>query len=266
MVFEKASYREVLTEVLGASGTRSGLRSALAKALGCQTAYISQVLSGDANLNLEQGLGFCSFANLDPASTDFFLLLLQRDRAGTQELKSYYQNKIDLALSERRKIRSRVQTTKEVSDEDKAKYYSTWLYSACHVALSVKDFSNIAALSDRMKVPRETIAQIIDSLITMGLAKEEENGKLNIGPAHIHLGEDSEHILKHHSNWRVRALRSLEYKSPKDLHYSVAYSLSHADAGRIREKLLTVIKENMEIVKPSPEETVYCQTLDFFEL
>lgn len=53
-LFSFLSYKAYLSSKTGASNTKRGEKTALAKALGCQPTYISQVLHGNAHLSLEQ--------------------------------------------------------------------------------------------------------------------------------------------------------------------------------------------------------------------
>lgn len=51
-----------------------------------------------------------------------------------------------------------------------------------------------------------------------------------------------------------------------DLHYSGIYTLSRADAIKIKNLYLDSVKKNLEIVKDSPEEQMYVINIDFFNL
>jgi hypothetical protein len=55
-------------------------------------------------------------------------------------------------------------------------------------------------------------------------------------------------------------------KERDDIHYSVVYSLSKEDAENLKQKITNLIRANLDIVKASPEEVLYCNTIDFFEV
>ncbi len=82
----------------------------------------------------------------------------------------------------------------------------------------------------------------------------------------MHLGNDSATILKHHSNWRLQTLQNLRFIHPENIHYSACLSLSHKDAFRIKELLLSELKNHLKIVEKSPEEIAYVYTFDFYPL
>ncbi|RYZ95970.1 MAG: DUF4423 domain-containing protein, partial [Proteobacteria bacterium] len=82
----------------------------------------------------------------------------------------------------------------------------------------------------------------------------------------VHLGSDSTNIVKHHLNWRLRAMRSIEESGASGTHYSAALSLSRADALRIKQILIDSLQENLKIIGASKEEVAYGYSFDFFEL
>jgi hypothetical protein len=76
-------------------------------------------------------------------------------------------------------------------------------------------------------------------------------------------------ISKHHTNWRLRAVRSLERDAERkdvNLHYSGAVALSRSNAEKIRKLLLSTIEAAEPIIAESGEESGYGLCLDFFEI
>jgi hypothetical protein len=205
------------------------------------------------------------FFSHEPVTAEYFLLLVQKDRAGTQELKSYFQNKMNEILGKRSEIASRIPKNRTVSESDQVYYYSYWYVGAIHVALSIRELQTPTALARHFHLEDGLVREALDFLVNTGLAKFE-NQKFSIGPSHIHLANDSKFIHQLHSNWRLQALQSLEKRREQDLHYSVAYTLSRADVEKIRQQILQLIEQNMGVVRPSVEEVLFCNTIDFFEL
>ena len=89
-IFVYEHYRDFIRDRMKADPKSWGLQSRLAKAAGCQQAYLSQVLKGQTELTPEQGLGICQFWNFSERETEFFLLLLQRDRSGQKSMKDFF--------------------------------------------------------------------------------------------------------------------------------------------------------------------------------
>lgn len=264
-IYDYKDYRAFLVDALGGAGKRTGQRGALARHLGCQTAYLSQVLSGSANFSLEQAYKVNQFFSHDSTASEFFLLLVQKERAGTHELKDYFQNKISEIKTKRSELKNRVTANRTVSDKDHAFYYSHWYISAIHVALSVTSLQTVAELSKHFQLEDGVVREVLEFLTSTGLA-DFSRGKYTIGSSHVHLTKESRFVKQLHTNWRMQAIQSLDRRREEDFHYSVTYSLSKEDALKIRHMILDLIERNMEVVKPSKEEVLYCNTIDFFEI
>jgi uncharacterized protein (TIGR02147 family) len=264
-IFEHSSYKAYLKAVLNAGKRRSGQRSKLAQFLSCQTAHVSQVINGHTHFSSEQGFRISSFLGHDREESHFFFLMVNRDRAGTKDLEEYYQQQLDEIISRRSIIKNRVSTTRVVPQEHQTRYYSSWHYVAVHMALSIPELQSKEALAQYFHLPLGLIAETLEFLTSTGLA-EIRAGRYVIGPSHIHLGHEANNINKHHMNWRVQSMDSLLRANAEDLHYSVVFSLSRPDAVKLRERLISVIKANLEDVAPSKEEILFCICLDFFNL
>ncbi len=96
--------------------------------------------------------------------------------------------------------------------------------------------------------------------------QKASNGKTKTGKTSIHLGSDSPLIVKHHTNWRLQAVRSHEKYRKKNLNYSSVTTLSETDAAEIRELLAKTIEKSKKIIRESPDEKIYSFCLDFFEI
>ena len=264
-VFLFKDYRSFLLHVLGDKTERRGLKLQAARHIGCHTTVISHVLHGKIELNLEQAEKFCGFLNFTADEEHYFLLLVQRERAGTRALKTYFQKQIDLILKNRHDIKERIGSHQVVTKEVSQRYYSSWLYAALHVALSIPELRSIKELSRRFQVAEPTIADALEFLISAGLAINDKNG-LNIGPKHVHLGSQSTNITSHHRNWRLQALHSLELAHKNDLHYSSAVTLSAEDVSLIKEKIIESLKDLNKTIAVSKEEEVFVLNFDFFRL
>ncbi|MGE3683672.1 MAG: TIGR02147 family protein [Bdellovibrionales bacterium] len=264
-VYEFRDYKRYLSAVLAGTRKRSGLRSKLALHLGCQTAHVSQVLNGHTHFSVEQAFKINAFLGHDREEAHFFVLMVNKDRAGTLELRDYYQQQLNEILHRRFIIKNRVSSTREVPYEHQGRYYSNWYYLAIHIALSIPELQSKEALAQYFHLPLNIVAESLEFLMSIGLA-EFKSGRYVMGPCHVHLGHDSDNINKHHFNWRVQAMDSLARMNPDDLHYSVVFSLSCEDVGKLKDRIIEVIRANLKDVAPSKEEVVYCTCIDFFSL
>jgi uncharacterized protein (TIGR02147 family) len=264
-IYEFKTYKDYLRARAGQKGTRKGIKTALARLMNCQPTYLSQILHAHAHLSLEQAEKINSYFEHTKEESLFFLLLVQKDRAGTQTLTKHFQEQIDELLKKRLVITHRLGKGHALSPNDQSVYYSSWIFAAIHMALTIPALRTREAIGDYLHLPVRRVTEVLDFLVSIGLARVEKNSFLP-GAKQIRLGNDSHNIIKHHTNWRNQAIDSLDREQISDLHYSGAVSLSKHDVIKIKNVLLDAIKSSQEIIKDSPEEELYSLNLDFFSL
>ena len=92
-IFDFSNYREFLFYKLK-SDNRSGKFHNLARKLAIQRSFVSQVLNGKKNLSLELAADICLYLKLDTLETNYFLLLVQIERAKTEHLKEIFKKQL----------------------------------------------------------------------------------------------------------------------------------------------------------------------------
>lgn len=264
-VYDFKDYRSYLLSVLGDKTQRRGLKSQAAQYVGCHTTVISQVLNGKIDLSLEQAEKFTRFLNLSEDEEHYFLLMVQKSRSGTKALQSYFQKQIDHHIELHMDMKKRMGRTELVPKEVSQIYYSSWIYAAIHIALTVPEFRDPFTLARKFGVPETQVLEVLDFLMNANLAVKEK-GAYKVGPKHIHLSAQSPYIFNHHRNWRLRALQNFELKRKEDLHYSSAISLSKDDVFGVKESLIEHLKSVNKLIGASKEEEVYALNFDFFKL
>ena len=258
-VFEYLDYRKFLAH----STQERGQRSRMAEAIRCDNAYLSRVLKGKADLNLEQAELASRQLAMNEDELHFLLLLVQLNRAGTADLKIYFKRQIQALHEKRLSLKNRLQYKKKLSHEDQSTYYSAWYYSAIHVMISIPAFQTKEALATSLNLTPRKIAKVLEFLTQHGLAQEHQ-GKFQVRTTSIHLGNDSPMISKHHTNWRMRAIDAIDSEEGNDLHYSSVVSLSREDVPKLRALLVKAIEDARAIIKPSKDEVALCYCVDAF--
>ena len=264
-VFEFQHYKPYLRLKTGPVGTKKGIKSALAEALGCQSTYLSQILHANADLSLEQADRCNAFFGHAKEESAFFLLLVQKDRAGTVSLARHFEEQIDEILRRRLVLTKRLGEKAVLSAESQSVYYSSWVYAAVHIALTVPELRTREALATYFHLPRQKVTEALEFLVSAGLAAPD-GAAYRVGESHVRLGNDSHNIVRHHANWRTQALEALDREQLADLHYSGVVSLSRADVTKVKDLLLETVKNAQAIVKDSREEELCVMNLDFFSL
>jgi uncharacterized protein (TIGR02147 family) len=261
-------YRDYLGAVLGfrsKEGER-GRKLKLAHALGCQPGFLSQVLGKHAHFNLEHGERIALFLNFVSLERHYFLLLLQKTRAGTPTLKEYFGQQLLEIHEKREQLKHRFTEHKALGIEAQSQYYSSWAYGAIRVALTIPHLRTKEAIAQRLpELAPQRIAEILNFLLENNLAQQQK-GEFLPTEIRTHLGNDSMMIRKHHSNWRVKALSNMDQERKENLHYSSVVSLSLEDAKRIKEISSRYLEEVKKIVRDSPAEDLFSLNLDLFGL
>lgn len=264
-VFDFKDYKAFLGQALSTSGEERGRRTRLAEAMGCQLSFLSQVIKGPVHLTLDHAAQTADFLALGEEERHFFLLLVHHARAGSRRLKQYYESQMEAVHQKRKEISDRLKVTNPLDREAQARYYSAWYYAAIHVLLSVPGMNHKTAIAEALQLPASLIAEVLTFLAANGLAVAKGD-RFEIGPTRLHLGSKSPLIARHHSNWRLKAMQSLDSPSPDNLHYSAVYTLAPEDAPRIRAILLAALETAEPILRESPAKKVYCLATDFFAL
>jgi len=266
LVFDFDDYKRYLKATFARQPKQGrGMRAKLATEIGCQGAYVSQVLNGALHLSVEQAVRVNRFLGHSKDEGRFFLLLVQRARAGDRDTRAHFQELLEAEVQKRLLLTRRLDMAQGISPEDQVTYYSAWYYSAAHILCTIPGFQSKEAIAAKLGLGKELVAEIIEFLGRTGLVKREGSRVLP-GEAQIHLSQHSKLTARSHANWRIRALGALDAPRETDVHYTGVFSFSTEDALRLKALLLRQIEEVIGVVKPSKEEQAGVLCLDFFSL
>jgi uncharacterized protein (TIGR02147 family) len=244
-----------------------GMRLAVARSISSPVSHISQVLNGNSHFSMEQAEGINEFLGHTQDEAFFFLLLVNFSRAGTSALRKRIEFQIQQVLTKRMVLKDRLGIKQPLNKEAQTVFYSSWLYGAVHVMLTIPKFRTKESIGQHLGISNKRAAEILEFLVSVGLALPKANGKYEVGNSRIHLGNDSPLISKFHSNWRMRAITSLDQESVNDdLHYSSAITISDSDFFKIKSVLVKTIEEAKEVIRESTAENIHCFNIDFFKL
>ena len=264
-ILDFEEYKPYLAEKLTkeAENDRS-YRSKLTEYVRCQSSYISQVLNGKPDFTLEQALRVSEFLKHDEVEAHYFILLVEKSRAGTVELSEFFNKRIKDIKKKQFDLKKRLSTTGKVREEDQHKYYSSWIYSAIYVMISIPA-QNAETISKRLLLPQDMVQDALTFLVESGLIEKDEDTYKQTKKL-LHLDRNSPFIHMHHINWRSQALQSVEKNFPTDLHYSTVVTLSKEDVEKVKEVYTQAINNARNIMIPSKEEEIIAITLDVFKL
>jgi uncharacterized protein (TIGR02147 family) len=264
-----SDYRTLIQEGLkrrGASGR--GQTDRLAKALGVSASQVSQVFSGARVLTLEQACNLAQFLELTKLETEYFLGLVQLERTSSAPLKEVFKAQLErtASLLDAQEESERLDAPGFVLDEaDRGVFYSQWYYSAIRLLTAVPGMDTAEKISRRLGLPLKKTQEVLDFLLKTRLCVKKE-GKIALGPSRTYAQRGSPFHGRHHLNWRVKAMEYLPREQPDGMSYTAAVSLSAEDAQKIRQILVEATDKAEALIEASPAKTLYCLTLDWFEV
>lgn len=265
-IFDFSDYRIYLKQWLLEARKASGVNlSRLAEAAGVHTTYLSHVMSGNKNLNLEQATLISETLSHTKLERDFFFALIELERAGTEKLRQYWREKMNALKGEREKLSSRVGEHHQLSDTERSIFYSSWIYVALFVATSLDDGQTLDEIAKLFQLSRDSADRFLNFLVKTGIC-ELKDGKYRMGHSVVYVPNDSPFVVKHHTNWRMKAIQKMDTRESRELFYTSPMSISRNDFEKIRTLLAESIQKSLAICKDSPAEEVVCLNIDFFAM
>lgn len=256
-------YRSVILDWLQ-NVELKGARTKLAHAAECSASWLTRVLSGDVQLTPDQALGITAFLNLNEDETDYFMCLVEFERAATLLLKKRIRKKLELIKSESRKLKTSLRSVTAISEDNSIKYYSSWVYAAVHVACMMKPLSLIE-VSKLTRLSEETVSRVVNDLRQMELIKTV-GINYQATNRNVHLPESHPLSNTAHSSLRQKTIQTLQEKNIDGLHYSAVHCLSYKDTELIQKKLKDSIMSCRKIIEPSPSEQLMVFCVDWYAL
>ncbi|MGE0173222.1 MAG: DUF4423 domain-containing protein [Oligoflexales bacterium] len=265
-IYQFEDYKSFILKKIEENTHIKGYRSALANAAGCGKSFLSQALNSSVQLTLDHGAGLCAFWNLDDARTDFFLDLMNLERAATLVLKKRIEKRLKTARTESKQLVSRSAQEMNLSAGLKeAIYYSSWHYAAVHTLTAVPGYQKPPAIAQRLDLPTLLVERTLRDLAAIGLV--ESKGNLwTVKGASIHLPKESPLSSINQTSWRNQAMRHLGVRPYDGIHYSALFALSRADATKLHNHFNEAIAHALKVVEPSHEEELFCLNLDYWSV
>lgn len=266
-IFDYQNYRPYVLDRIKILPKRGrGELQKIARALSMHPSSISQVLKGQKRFTLEQACRLAAHFGLNELESDYLLNLTERERAGTRELQSSIDRRLNKIRELASQLVNRLPRDQILSEENKALFYSSWFYSAIRLATDIKGLQTIEALSEHFSLPPGLVNEVLRFLVSCGLCIEE-NGLYKMGPRRTHLEATSPLISRHHMNWRVKAIeRSTKLEQTEELQFSSPVVLSKKDALEIRKVLLDQIQAILKVVANSGSEDLYSFNIDWLKV
>lgn len=265
-VFDFVSYKEFVQKKLDSSEKRGfGQYSRIAQHLNIHTSMVSQVFKGSKQLTFEQACGLCSFFGFNELEADYFIALVQLERAGTQAAVEKCKRDLQKLKQQADLLSNRLTKDVVLKEEDNVFFYSHWYYTAIKLLCSISGYQTAEAISEKLNVPLQNVRKVIEFLLSVGLCVEK-NGNIRPGPANTHLSSDSPLVSRHHQNWRVKGFEKMSLVKSNEIFLTMPATLTKEDSYLLRKMIVEFTEKAVAVIDNSKGEILQCLNIDWFEV
>jgi len=263
---EYSNYRVYLNDLIYGPSTRRGFQTELAKAMGCQAAYLSQVLKDKAELTEDHALKLVTHLRFSDFDSEYFMLLLRMSRAATPELVQYLdQKRLEMARHSHElshKIKAELASS---SEKVLAEYFVSWIPSTIHIATSCEKFQSPQAIARHLGLQLETVECVLRFLEQSHLV-ENRDGQYVFAGGSFHLPRSSPLDRTHQTNRRIQALQVIQKNCPENIHFSSLFTADQQAFLEVKKMILQYIEESHRKIHSSGTDNIYGMCLDVFEI
>jgi uncharacterized protein (TIGR02147 family) len=261
-----SDYRSYLKALCALETSQRGFRARLSRAAGCQASYFSQMIQGRVHLTEDQIIGIAFDLDLAPDETEFLLLLLRHEKAGTKKLKEYIEKQIQRSKLEYQNLKNRVVAKGTVPmHEVLGVYFSSWIYSAVHLLTSSEETQTVEAISSRLHLPATKTKETLEFLQSSHFV-EKKGLRWIYKSGAIHIEKCSPFQPAVQMTRRELATRSIALNSGDAVHFSSLFTIDEADFHKIRELLSKYVEASHKQIERSGTSRLACMCLDLFEV
>lgn len=261
-IFERDRYVDILKLMAEKNSGVRGYNSRLSEAASCHSSHLSHVLCERAHLTPDQALAIADFWELPELQSDYFLCLVEWERAGTERLRIKVKRRMDEIRrdAERFHGRSAARDDKErieLSLVDATTYCSHWYYCIVHCLLEIPRFRTVQSLSSHLNLPLHVTESTLKSLERMELAHfDEESLEWRSSRSVKHTVSGDLRTLMN-SSQRLFSSYRRELNNKDDLVITMIGALQDSETARAREILLQAFTDISKLKTtdqgPTPE-------------
>lgn len=267
-VFESADYKQIFHFRLKQLNPKKGVLSAISKKYRIPNSTLSQVFHGDRHLTPEQASDIAEYLELSDLETEYFTVLVDHDRAGTDRLRKRLKKKLDVLRGESLKIKKIFSQWRTLSDTDKFQFYSDWDYSAIHMLNALPETQDVKSIAKYLNLPVTRVERVVEFLIHVQML-EKSGERLKVGKTSTLISADDPLVNRHHQNWRNFALGQMsQYQTlaPHEASLTFPCVTSKEAMREIKESILKLISEAKKSIEEHEMERVAYLLVDWKEL
>jgi len=265
-LYDYDSYRVYLKDLCSEPAVQRGFQTRLAKAANCQSAYLSQVLKQKVHLTEDQALHITIELNFTQPETDYFLLLLRIEKAGTVKLRTYLQKELEKLRSRQKELSTKVHTDQILYDEKNlTRYFSSWVPSAIHLLTSSNHYRTIEKISARLRIPLEDTKEALQFLEELGWVEKKKH-EYFFKAGNVHIAKDSIFNTSMQLGRRHLVLNSIALKNLNSMHYSSLFTIEQKDYLKLEKMIAEFVQKSSKTIQNSGADDLCCLCVDLFSV
>lgn len=263
-IFQENDFRLYIEKKLSTVEFGRGAKSKLAEHLGCQSSFISQVLKGINTLSLEQAFKINSFFKHSDIQQNYFMTLVESDKAGTHDLKKYYKKKLEDIRAQAKLIENRV-SYEELTESDTLQYYNNWNQVRMHHLVNIPKYQTISALKHEMKLPQDEFDKCLNFLLDKKLLIKTENNKLEMKFKTLHIRKGSPIVSFVQIKARLENIKNLHNPGSEAVNFSANLTISNKNYEVFRNRLVLLLEELYTLVEDDEPERQCSLVIDLMD-
>lgn len=234
--------------------------------MGIQQSQLSQVMAGKLDLNLDQGSRLCDDWQLSDSESEYFLNLIQFERASTSSLKARIRKRLEeLHKSYSKEGIIHLEPSGKGAKEAE-RFFSSWIYPAVLGALYIPTLLGEDDIAKRLDTSSRLVRETLIALQEMNLVKME-NGKYRLAEQGItHVSRSATGMM--HAGLRSKAHEVYVTGDTEIIRFGTLNVLGRDHFLELRKRMQTFVeqynKETTSVDHEHDELVVF--NLDFFRI
>lgn len=265
-VLKYHNYKEFLNNYVNSSTAARGLRTELAKAMGCQAAYLTQVLAEKAELTEDHAYRLARHLNLPRVEFEYLILLVRLARARTQDLRVFLEGERQAILTQTNEVGSRLDSSQPKDIAFIEKYFSNWIASTIHLATSSEKYQTVEALCARLSLPKKVVLETLDFLEDYKMV-QRQGSRWSFAGGPLHLDRTTQTSRSFQVHRRLQTIKALQQDDgSENLHFSSVFTLDKETFDELRAAFLDIIEKAHKKIHAGGTDELYAMTIDMFEV
>ena len=237
----------------------------MAKHLGCQSAYLYQILKGKGDLTDDQAFKVTTFLGFNKAEQNFFLLNVRLAKAGSLELRNFLTEEISKILQEEQDLKNKADSVLAEKNEDVWNYYfSGSLPSLIHIMTSSNAFRTSENIAKYLQISNKLANDHLKSLNEFGFVISKAGKWYHASPS-IHIPKQSHHNINLQAMRRSQVLDSIFKANSDSIHFSSLFTIDKHSLESLRLMISEFIQNAQKAIHRGGTDELHIMCLDFFE-